>query len=288
MNNFIDNRKARLERYKNIRGKNNNITKASIPDGIFVKCEKCNEPIYHDDLLANDYVCPKCNYHFRLSARQRIAFISDENSFVELFENLKPLNPLNFPDYLEKVKSYQEAQEEYDAFICGKAKINGHNVSLGVLDSFFMMGSMGSVVGEKVTRLIEYSTKNKLPLVIFAASGGARMQEGIYSLMQMAKTSAALKYHDLEKLLFISVLTNPTTGGVTASFASLGDINIAESNALIGFAGKRVIEQTIKEKLPDSFQSAEFQKEKGFVDKVVDRKDLKRVISTILSLHKGN
>ncbi|HHX00720.1 MAG TPA: acetyl-CoA carboxylase carboxyltransferase subunit beta [Acholeplasmataceae bacterium] len=288
MNNFLDKRKQRLERYKNIRGKSNNITKITIPDGIFVKCEKCGEPIYHDDLLENDYVCPKCNYHFRLSARQRIAFISDENSFKELYANLKTLNPLDFPDYEKKVKQYQEAQEEFDAFVCGEAKIDGHKVALGVLDSFFMMGSMGSVVGEKVTRLIEYSIEHKLPLIIFSASGGARMQEGIFSLMQMAKTSAALKKHDLAGLLYISVLTHPTTGGVTASFASLGDINIAEPNALIGFAGKRVIEQTIQEKLPDGFQSAEFQKEKGFVDMVVDRKDLKNVISTILTIHKGN
>lgn len=287
MNNFIDNRKARLERYKNIRGKSNNVTKVSIPDGIFVKCEKCGEPIYHDILLANDYVCQKCNYHFRLSARQRIAFISDENSFFELFENLKTLNPLEFPDYEEKIKKYQETQEELDAFVCGKCRINSSEVALGVLDSFFMMGSMGSVVGEKITRLIEYSIANRLPLIIFAASGGARMQEGIYSLMQMAKTAAALKYHDLEGLLYISVMTHPTTGGVNASFASLGDINIAESDALIGFAGKRVIEQTIKEKLPEEFQSADFQKEKGFVDMVVNRKDLKNVISTILSIHKG-
>lgn len=288
MNNFLDKRKQRLERYKNIRGKSNNITKITIPDGIFVKCEKCGEPIYHDDLLENDYVCPKCNYHFRLSARQRIAFISDENSFKELYANLKTLNPLDFPDYEKKVKQYQEAQEEFDAFVCGEAKIDGHKVALGVLDSFFMMGSMGSVVGEKVTRLIEYSIEHKLPLIIFSASGGARMQEGIFSLMQMAKTSAALKKHDLAGLLYISVLTHPTTGGVTASFASLGDINIAEPNALIGFAGKRVIEQTIQEKLPDGFQSAEFQKEKGFVDMVVERKDLKNVISTILTIHKGN
>lgn len=197
MNNFLDKRKQRLERYKNIRGKSNNITKITIPDGIFVKCEKCGEPIYHDDLLENDYVCPKCNYHFRLSARQRIAFISDENSFKELYANLKTLNPLDFPDYEKKVKQYQEAQEEFDAFVCGEAKIDGHKVALGVLDSFFMMGSMGSVVGEKVTRLIEYSIEHKLPLIIFSASGGARMQEGIFSLMQMAKTSAALKKHDL-------------------------------------------------------------------------------------------
>lgn len=287
MNDLIDSRKARLERYKNIRGKSNNVTKVSIPDGIFVKCEKCGELIYHDDLLANDYVCQKCNYHFRLSARQRIEFISDEGSFVELFANLKTLNPLDFPEYEEKLKKYQETQEELDAFICGKASINSYDVALGVLDSFFMMGSMGSVVGEKVTRLIEYSINNRIPLIIFAASGGARMQEGIYSLMQMAKTSAALKYHNLAGLLYISVMTHPTTGGVNASFASLGDINIAESDALIGFAGKRVIEQTIKEQLPEGFQSAEFQKEKGFVDMVVARKDLKKVIATVLSIHKG-
>lgn len=286
MSNFLDNRKARLERYKNIRGKTNNITKVTIPDGVFVKCEHCNEPIYHEDLLINDYVCPKCNYHFRLSARQRIAFISDGDSFVELFNNLKTLNPLSFPNYIEKINKYQEEQEELDAFVCGECLISNNKVALGVLDSFFMMGSMGSVVGEKVTRLIEYSINEKLPLVIFSASGGARMQEGIFSLMQMAKTSAALKRHDEANLLFISVLTHPTTGGVFASFASLGDINLAERGALIGFAGKRVIEQTIKEELPDNFQSAEFQLEKGFVDKVVDRKDLKTTISKLLILHK--
>lgn len=287
MNDFIEGRKARLEKYKNIRGKNDNIERASIPDGLFVKCENCNDAIYHDDLLANDYVCPKCNYHYRLGARQRIAFISDENSFLELYKDLKTLNPLDFPGYLNKLKTYQNEQEEEDAFICGTAKISNVDVALGVLDSFFMMGSMGCVVGEKVTRLIEFSIKNKLPLIIFSASGGARMQEGIYSLIQMAKTSAALKYHDLEGLLYISVLTNPTTGGVLASFASLGDINIAEPRALIGFAGKRVIEQTLKEKLPEGFQSAEFQIEKGFIDMIVERKDLKKVISTLLFLHKG-
>lgn len=288
MNDFIDSRKKRLEYYKDIRGKSSNISKSSIPDGVFIKCDNCNEPIYRDALLLNDSVCPKCRFHFRLNARRRIASIVDEGSFEELFSNIQTLNPLDFPNYEDKVKQYQDSQEETEAFVCGKGKIEGINVALGVLDSYFMMGSMGSVVGEKVTRLIELATTKKLPLIIFSASGGARMQEGIFSLMQMAKTSAALKYYDLEKQLFICVLTNPTTGGVFASFASLGDINIAEVGAMIGFAGKRVIEQTIGEKLPEDFQTAEFQKEKGFIDIVLDRKDLKKTIANLLLLHRSN
>lgn len=288
MNDFIDSRKKRLEYYKDIRGKSSNISKSSIPDGVFIKCDNCNEPIYRDALLLNDSVCPKCRFHFRLNARRRIASIADEGSFEEFFSNIQTLNPLDFPNYEDKVKQYQDFQEETEAFVCGMGKIEGIEVALGVLDSYFMMGSMGSVVGEKVTRLIELATTKKLPLVIFSASGGARMQEGIFSLMQMAKTSAALKYYDLEKQLFISVLTNPTTGGVFASFASLGDINIAEVGAMIGFAGKRVIEQTIGEKLPEDFQTAEFQKEKGFIDIVLDRKDLKKTIANLLLLHRSN
>lgn len=288
MNNFLDDRKAKVETFKkNIRKKNNNSSKVNIPNGLFIKCERCNEPIYQEDLSSNNNVCPKCNYHFRITARKRIELVSDENSFVELFEELSASNPLDFPDYLDKVEKYQNQTNEYDAFVCGKALINNVEIALGVLDSFFMMGSMGSVVGEKVTRLVEYSIEKKLPLVIFSASGGARMQEGIFSLMQMVKTSAAIKQHNKAGLLFISILTNPTTGGVLASFASLGDINIAERGALIGFAGQRVIEQTIRQALPEGFQSADFQLAKGFVDMVVDRKDLKETISKLLILHQG-
>lgn len=285
MNNFFEDRKAKVENFKKeIRGKNVVTQKVDIPDGLFVKCEKCNEYIYQDDLLVNDHVCPKCHYHFRITARKRIDLTCD--CFDELFEDIMTVNPLGFPDYEEKIKKYQVQTGELEAFIAGVGRILDEKVAIGVLDSHFMMGSMGSVVGEKVTRLVEYATENQLPLIIFSASGGARMQEGIFSLMQMAKTSAAIKNHSLAKLLYISVLTDPTTGGVLASFASLGDIIIAERDALIGFAGKRVIEQTIKQQLPEGFQTANFQLEKGFVDMVVERDNLKEVIHKILVLHK--
>ena len=285
-NNFLDDRKTRVDNFKrDFRGKDNSGSKVDIPGGLFVKCEKCNEFIYHEDLSKNHYVCPKCQYHFRIKGRERLQFLVDKDSFTELDQNLKTANPLNFPDYEAKVKKYQQETNELDAFIGGTALINKVKVAIGVLDSFFMMGSMGSVVGEKVTRLIEYATSNRLPLILFAASGGARMQEGIFSLMQMAKTSAAVKYHNREGLLFISILTNPTTGGVAASFASLGDVIIAEKEALIGFAGQRVIKQTLREELPEGFQTAEFQLKKGFVDMVVERKDLRSLLADLLMLH---
>ena len=287
MNNIFEDRKAKVETYKkDIRGKKEKLFKVDIPEGLFVKCEKCNEHIFREDLSTNHYVCLKCRSHFRISARERIKMITDIDSFYELFSNLKTLNPLNFPNYEEKIKQYQVQTNELDAFISGVATLGGEMVAIGVMDSFFMMGSMGSVVGEKVTRLVEYATEKRLPLVIFAASGGARMQEGIFSLMQMAKTSAVCQHHNEAGLLYISVLTNPTTGGVAASFASLGDIIIAEKGALIGFAGQRVIKQTIGEELPEDFQTAEFQFKKGFVDMVVDRKDLKKTLVKLLQLHK--
>lgn len=286
MSDFIEYRKARLERYKNIRGKDAKITKGDIPDDVFIKCEGCGELIYFDDLERDLYVCSKCNYHFRLNRYQRLKFTVDEDSFTELFANLKSKNPLEFPNYLEKLEASKKEEKDFDAFICGEATIDSRKVALGILDSYFFMGSMGSVVGEKITRLIEHATATRLPLIIFSASGGARMQEGIFSLIQMAKTAAAIKRHSEAGLLFISVLTHPTTGGVIASYASLGDINIAESEALIGFAGKRVIEQTIKEQLPAGFQSAEFQKEHGFVDIVVDRGKLREILNKILFIHK--
>lgn len=287
MDSYLDDRKAKVETFKkNIRKKAITNTKFGIPEGLFLKCEECNEHIFYEDLIANNYVCPKCDNHFRLSARKRINTICDENTFIEMFCNLQSANPLCFPKYEEKLTKYQGETCELDAFVCGTGEIGSQKVSIGVLDSYFMMGSMGSAVGEKVTRLIEYATLNKLPLVIFSASGGARMHEGIISLMQMAKTSAAIKKHNEEKLLYISVLTNPTTGGVAASFAFLGDIIIAEKNALIGFAGQRVIKQTINQDLPDGFQTADFQLEKGAVDMVVNRKQLKETIAKILMLHK--
>lgn len=287
MDNFLENRKTRLDRFKkNVRKKKVNASKVDIPDGLFTKCKECNELIFNDDLQKNEYVCPNCDYHMRISARNRIKMICDKNSFIEHFENIETANPLNFPDYKTKVEKYQKSTNEKEAFICGIGKLDHIKVAVGVLDSYFMMGSMGSVVGEKVTRLIELATKEQLPLLIFSASGGARMQEGIFSLMQMAKTSAAIKYHNDQGLLFISILTHPTTGGVAASFASLGDIIIAEKGALIGFAGQRVIQQTIQQDLPIGFQTAEFQLEKGFVDLVATRKDLKPILYKLLSLHK--
>lgn len=284
MNDIFEERKAKVETYKKIRGKQEKLFKVDIPEGLFVKCDCCNEYLFREDLSGSHYVCHKCRFHFRVSARERLKMVCDE--FVEMFSDLKTLNPLDFPGYEKKIEQYQEQTGEIDAFVCGTGVICGEPVAIGVMDSFFMMGSMGSVVGEKVTRLIEHATRERLPLVIFSASGGARMQEGIFSLMQMAKTAAACRRHDEAGLLHIGVLTNPTTGGVAASFASLGDIIIAEKGALIGFAGSRVIKQTIGEELPDDFQKAEFQLKKGFVDMVIDRKDLKNMLGKLLKLHK--
>lgn len=284
--NFFEDRRAKIELYnKEIRGKKISTLKVEIPEGLFTKCEKCLVPIYSADIINNDFVCPNCNYHFRISARNRIKMIVDENSFSEMFNDLLTINPLNFPGYDEKIKKYQKETGEKDAFICGEALIGSLKVAIGVLDSFFMMGSMGSVVGEKVTRLVEYATLNRLPLVIISASGGARMQEGIFSLMQMAKTAAAIKYHHRAGLFYLSVLTNPTTGGVAASFATLGDIIIAEKEALVGFAGQRVIKHTINQELPDNFQTAEFQLKHGFIDKIIERKYLRKTIYQLIKIH---
>lgn len=286
MSNFIDDRKERVEYFKKLfRNKTTEVTKKDIPIGLFIKCENCNELIFNEDLEKNLDVCPKCSYHFKINAIKRLTITLDNNSFCELFANIKANNPLNFPDYDEKIQKYQQMTNEFEAFICGTGLINKQKVAIGVLDSFFMMGSMGTVVGEKVTKLIEYSIEHRLPLIIFSASGGARMQEGIYSLMQMAKTSAAIKLHDMEKLLFISILTNPTTGGVLASYASLGDIIIAEKDSLIGFAGQRVIKQTINQDLPEGFQTDQFQLQHGFVDMVVSRHEIKDILSRLIKLH---
>lgn len=286
MNNFFDKRKVELDVFKQtVRNRKIIATKINIPDGLFMKCEICNEMVLQEDVEKNLEVCPNCNNHFRISARLRLKMMCDGEKFTELFTTIQTVNPLKFPDYLEKIQKYQIETKELDAFVAARGAIDGIEVAIGALDSYFMMGSMGSAVGEKVTRLIEYATKHRLPLIIFSASGGARMQEGIFSLMQMAKTAAALKYHSGARLLYISVLTNPTTGGVAASFASLGDINIAESGALIGFAGQRVIKQTINQELPKDFQTAEFQLAKGFVDLILSRKDLKPTISKLLQFH---
>ncbi|MDE6357683.1 MAG: acetyl-CoA carboxylase, carboxyltransferase subunit beta, partial [Eubacteriales bacterium] len=231
-------------------------------------------------------VCPECNFNFRLSARERIKTIADKNIFVEFDKDMIAKNPLEYPNYETKIQNLQEKTGLNDAVISGKCQIYGKDCVLCVMDSSFIMGSMGSVVGEKITRAFEYATEQKLPIIIFTASGGARMQEGIMSLMQMAKVSAAVAKHSEEGLLYVTVLTDPTTGGVTASFGMLGDIILSEPKALIGFAGPRVIEQTIKQKLPEGFQTAEFLLEHGFVDAIVEREKMKKTLSDILKIHK--
>lgn len=257
----------------------------AIPDGMWVKCSSCGKIIYKKEIDENNKICTNCGGYFRMSADERIASIIDKGTFKEFNYGMIAKNPLNFPGYKDKLFESQEKSGITDGVTTGLGKVNGKNVVLAVMDSNFMMGSMGSVVGEKITQAIEIATARKEPVIIFTCSGGARMQEGILSLMQMAKTSAALKRHDEAGLLYISVITDPTTGGVTASFASLGDIILAEPKALIGFAGRRVIEQTIKQKLPDEFQTSEFLLEHGFVDKIVKREEMKESLSVLLSLH---
>ncbi|MBU3132542.1 acetyl-CoA carboxylase, carboxyltransferase subunit beta [Clostridium gasigenes] len=260
----------------------------NIPSGMWSKCHDCGNIVYTEDLDSNLDVCNKCGFHLRINANERIKQVFDKESFNILFSEVITKNHLGFKGYEEKLRKGKEASGSDEAVICGVGKINGINIAAAVMDSFFMMGSMGSAVGEKITRTVEYATLNKLPLVIFTTSGGARMQEGIFSLMQMAKISGAIGRHDEEGLLYITVLTNPTTGGVTASFAMQGDIIISEPRATIGFAGRRVIENTIKETLPETFQKAEFLLEKGFIDAIVHRRELKGYIYKILNLHGVN
>ena len=258
----------------------------SIPEGLWRKCNKCGQPIYVEDVKNNYYVCPKCGGYFRVHAYRRIEMLTDVGTFEEWNKEMPFSNPLDFPNYEKKVEAAREKTNLNEAIVIGKAKIDGNPAVVGVCDARFIMSSMGHVVGEKITEAVERATKEKLPVILFACSGGARMQEGIVSLMQMAKTSAALKRHHEAGQLFISILTDPTTGGVTASFAMLGDIIIAEPGALIGFAGPRVIEQTIGQKLPEGFQRAEFLLEHGFVDMILPRKDQKHVIGQILYMHR--
>lgn len=260
--------------------------KPAIPNGMWVKCECCGKAVYKKDLEKHLMVCPDCGKHFRMSALDRINSLLDEGSFIQYDKTMTSLNPLEFPDYDKKLLKLNEQTGLNEAVVTGRGKINGEELIIGVMDSHFMMGSMGSVVGEKVTRAIERATSRRLPVVIFTTSGGARMQEGMFSLMQMAKVSAALAKHNEEGLLYIPVLTDPTTGGVTASFAMLGDIILAEPGTLIGFAGKRVIEQTIKQSLPEGFQTAEFLLEHGFIDAVVPREKLKETLAQLLSMHR--
>lgn len=261
--------------------------KTDIPAGLLFKCPRCRNVTFIEEFNQNGKVCPSCNYHSRLTARERLKITVDDGSFREFDRKMISKNPIDFPGYDSKQQQLREKTGLNDAVLTGRAKIRGIDLVIIVMDSNFMMASMGSVVGERITRAIEYATAHRLPVVAFTASGGARMQEGIVSLMQMAKTSGAVARHNEAGGLYISVMTDPTTGGVTASFASLGDIIIAEPKVLIGFAGRRVIEGTIKQKLPDDFQSAEFMLENGFVDMIVERSKMRRVLAHLLKLHQA-
>ena len=271
-------------------GRKNYITftrRPEVPEGLLRKCNKGGGAIIAEDVKKDHYICPKCGGYFRVHARRRIEMVTDEGSFEEWDSDLQGGNPLEYKGYEEKLEKLQEKTGLSEAVITGKAKIDGRETAIGVCDGRFLMASMGEAVGEKIARAVERATEERLPVILFACSGGARMQEGIVSLMQMAKTSAALKHHSDAGLLYISILTDPTTGGVTASFAMLGDVILAEPKALIGFAGPRVIEQTIGQKLPEGFQRAEFLLEHGFLDAIVERPQMKAVLSKILALHEN-
>lgn len=256
-----------------------------IPEGMWKKCNKCQNMVYTEDIINDNYTCSKCGNYFRIDAKTRISMVTDKGSFIEWDTGIENKNPLDFEGYKEKIEKLQEKTNLDESIVTGEALIQGQKVAIGVCDSGFLMGSMGYVTGEKITRMIEKSTEKRLPVIIFACSGGARMQEGIVSLMQMAKTSAALKRHAEANLLYITVLTDPTSGGVTASFAMLGDIILAEPGAFIGFTGPRVIEQTIGKKLPEGFQRAEFLVEHGFVDRIVKREETKDVLAKLIKIH---
>jgi acetyl-CoA carboxylase carboxyl transferase subunit beta len=261
--------------------------RVQIPDGMWTKCEECAVILDNKQLEANLKVCPKCGYHFRISSQERIFYTLDEGSFNELDKDIQSADPLEFTDskrYKDRIRDSVKKLGMNDALVCGEGKINGIAVSIGIMEFGFIGGSMGSVVGEKVTRTIERGLETKTPVVIISTTGGARMQEGILSLMQMAKTSAALAKLSQARIPYISVLTNPTTAGVMASYASLGDVVIAEPKALIGFAGPRVIEQTIRQQLPPGFQRSEFLLEHGFIDIIVDRRELKNTIAQVITL----
>lgn len=260
-------------------------SKVEIPSDMLFKCPRCGNVVFMEEFEKTHKVCPQCNYHARLSAPERMEITVDVGSFHEYDKDMVSKNPIDFPSYEKKIADMQAETGLRDAIVTGECTIRAQRCVIAVMDSRFMMGSMGSVVGEKLTRAFERATLARMPVVVFAASGGARMQEGIVSLMQMAKTSAAVAKHSEAGLLYITVLTDPTTGGVTASFASLGDIIIAEPKVLVGFAGRRVIEGTIKQRLPDNFQSAEFMLECGFVDMICERKKMRKTLATLLKLH---
>jgi acetyl-CoA carboxylase carboxyl transferase subunit beta len=258
-----------------------------VSEDLFIKCNGCSEIIYKKEILRNLSVCPKCNYHFRIRAAERLRTLFDEGEWTELDRGLTSLDPLRFKDtkgYAERLAEYRARTETEDALLTGMGRMNGVELIIAAMEYEFMGGSMGSVVGEKVTRAIEASLERRLPLIVFCSSGGARMQEGALSLMQMGKIAAALARHDRAGIPYISVLTDPTTGGVTASFGMLGDLNLAEPRALIGFAGPRVIEQTIRQKLPEGFQRSEFLLEHGMIDLIVSRAEMKETLGRCLRL----
>ena len=285
MEELFKKRKEQLTFFKELRNKVTIPKNIAVPKGIYNSCPKCQKAFLPEEISSALYVCPYCGQHLAVQADERIDMVADPGTFKELYAKLKTQNVLGFPGYEEKVAASMAKTKLNEAVVCGTCRIDGHKAALAVMDSRFFMGSMGAVVGEKIALIIEYATKKQLPLIIFCASGGARMQEGMVSLMQMAKTSAALGRFQAAGLLYISCLTHPTTGGVTASFASLGDIILAEPEALIGFAGPRVIEQTIKQQLPEGFQRAEFLLEHGFVDRIVPRKEMRRTLALLLRMH---
>ncbi len=270
------------ERKKNDKKKQK--AEPSIPDGMWIKCNTCKAIIYKKEVTEYK-LCPNCDAHFRMSPAERIAITCDQGTFAEMDAKMQPKNPMQYPDYEGIIEKAQKKTGILEGVVTGRCRIYGQDAVLAIMDSHFMMGSMGSVVGEKVTRAVEYATGQRLPIIIFTTSGGARMQEGIISLMQMAKVAEALGRHDEAGLLYVTVLTDPTTGGVTASFAMLGDIILSEPKALIGFAGQRVIQGTIHQQLPEGFQRAEFQLEHGFVDRIVHREKLRDELGKILRLH---
>ncbi|MDR2533088.1 MAG: acetyl-CoA carboxylase, carboxyltransferase subunit beta [Oscillospiraceae bacterium] len=261
------------------------VKSVKIPEDLFFKCPRCRTASYMEDFEKDRKVCAHCHYHARLTWKERLEQTADGGSFVEHDAGMESLNPISYPDYADKLKKLREQCDMREAVVTGECTVRGYKAVIGIMDSNFMMASMGSVVGEKITRAFEYATDKNLPVIMFTASGGARMQEGIISLMQMAKTSGAIARFSEAGGLYITVMTDPTTGGVTASFASLGDIIIAEPKVLIGFAGRRVIQDTIKQKLPDEFQSAEFLLENGFVDMIIERKKMRSCLARLMKVH---
>ena len=288
MENLFKKRQDRLHRFEDFRNSRDlDVRPKEIPDYVFKNCEHCGENIPYMELQRTYYVCPRCGCHLKISARERIRQLIDEGTFTECDALVESTNEDHFIGYEEKLDKAKQATGMHEAVICGYGLVRGYPLAIAVMDSRFMMGSMGHVVGDKITRLIELADRHHLPLLISCTSGGARMQEGIVSLMQMAKTAAALKRFSDHGGFYISLLTHPTTGGVSASFAMLGDVILAEPDALVGFAGRRVIEKTVNEVLPPQFQHAEFVMKKGFIDRIVERKDLRRTVADLILLHGG-